>query len=196
MAWVSSLPWALDDTCSIWFHYLSQGLQHNGRCVSCPGSLPHIPVPILLPSLVRNLFESIIDSQVLASWTRVQELTLQHFVLTDQHNIAWYYLTTTKFKLRNNLDLHFSRFVKNNIPYVKGSLCDKQPVHISFDHYLQTLWKKLGYTHSEATRTCYNMLSDASNFQGQTSQKHPPCLRCPVPTWLKKLHRSWVTLKN
>ena len=61
----------------------------------------------------RDLFESRIEPHTLNSWSQVQALAHQLFVPTDQHNTTWDYITTTKFRHGDNLDLHFSKFVKN-----------------------------------------------------------------------------------
>lgn len=61
----------------------------------------------------RDLFESRMEPHTLNSWSQVQALAHQLFVPTDQHNTAWDYITTTKFRHGDNLDLHFSKFVKN-----------------------------------------------------------------------------------
>ena len=47
------------------------------------------------------------------SWFQVQQLAKKLFVPSDQKNAAWDFLSTAKFKPMNNLDLHFSKFIKN-----------------------------------------------------------------------------------
>ena len=64
----------------------------------------------------KDLFESRVDAASLGSWFQVQQLVKKLFVPTDQRNVVWDFLASAKFKTIDNLDLHFSKFVKNAKP--------------------------------------------------------------------------------
>ena len=50
----------------------------------------------------------------LGSWFQVQQLARKLFIRpSDKKYAAWDFLSLAKFKSTDNLDLHFSKFVKN-----------------------------------------------------------------------------------